>query len=74
MLILVPNVTVVFDSLRCANMEGEEMGDLVMCLATSVRLASYQDPAQLSIACSMEKRERAWYLFSHEMTSGEKAW
>ena len=29
-------------------------------------LASFAGPTQLSIACSTEKRERAWYLFSCE--------
>ena len=28
--------------------------------------ASFPDPTQLSITWSTEKRERAWYLFSHE--------
>ena len=30
------------------------------------KIASFPGPTQLSIACSTEKRERAWYLFSHE--------
>ena len=29
-------------------------------------LASFPGPAQLSVACSTVKRERAWYLFSRE--------
>ena len=29
-------------------------------------LASFPGPAQLSVASSTEKRERAWYLFSRE--------
>ena len=29
-------------------------------------LASFPGPAQLSVAFSMVKRERAWYLFSRE--------
>ena len=29
-------------------------------------LASFPGPAQLSVACSMVKWERAWYLFSRE--------
>ena len=31
-----------------------------------VRVASFPGPAQLSVACSTVKRERAWYLFSRE--------
>ena len=29
-------------------------------------LAAVSDPTQLSVACSMEKQERAWYFFSRE--------
>ena len=29
-------------------------------------LASFPSPAQLSVACSMEKQEKAWYIFSRE--------
>ena len=32
----------------------------------SHKIDSFPGPAQLSIAISMEKRERAWYLFSCE--------
>ena len=32
----------------------------------SCLLASFPGPAQLFVAISTEKRERAWYLFSHE--------
>ena len=31
-----------------------------------VRIASFPGPAQLSVAISTVKRERAWYLFSRE--------
>ena len=36
-------------------------------------IASFPGPAQLSVAISMEKRERAWYLFSHEHDVTENA-
>ena len=29
-------------------------------------IASFPGPTQVSVACSMEKQERAWYLFSRE--------
>ena len=29
-------------------------------------VASFPGPTQLSVACSREKRERAWYIFSRE--------
>ena len=32
----------------------------------------YPGPAQLSVACSTVKRERAWYLFSHERRQDRK--
>ena len=32
----------------------------------TAREASFTGPAQLSVACSMEKPWRAWYLFSRE--------
>ena len=35
-------------------------------------LASFPGPAQLSIAISTEKRERAWYLFSREWRQDRK--
>ena len=35
-------------------------------------LASFPGPAQLSITCSTEKQERAWYLFSREWRQGRK--
>ena len=31
-----------------------------------VLVALFPGPTQLSVAISMEKRERTWYLFSHE--------
>jgi len=35
-------------------------------------LALYPDPAQLSVTCSTEKWERAWYLFSCEWCQDRK--
>ena len=35
-------------------------------------IASYPGPAQLSVASSTEKRERAWYLFSREWRRDRK--
>ena len=36
------------------------------------QLASFPGPAQLSVTISMEKRERAWYLFSREWCQDRK--
>ena len=36
------------------------------CWNVTVFVASFLGSAQLSVAISTEKRERAWYLFSHE--------
>ena len=33
---------------------------------TGCRIASFPGPTQLSVTCSTEKWERAWYLFSRE--------
>ena len=33
----------------------------------TVRVASFPGPAQLSVTISTVKRERAWYLFSHDV-------
>ena len=41
-------------------------------LDTAAWLASYPGPAQLSIAFSTVKRERDWYLFSHEWRQERK--
>ena len=35
-------------------------------LSCKLCIASFPGPAQLSIAISTEKQERAWYLFSRE--------
>ena len=37
-----------------------------MATSCNTTVASFPGPAQLSVAISTEKRERAWYLFSHE--------
>ena len=39
---------------------------------SGVVIASFPGPTQLSIAFSMEKRERAWYLFSREWCQDRK--
>ena len=38
--------------------------------ASNKKLASFPGPAHLSVACSTEKRERAWYIFSREWRHG----
>ena len=35
-------------------------------------VASFPGPTQPSVACSMEKLKRAWYLFSHEQHQDRK--
>ena len=32
------------------------------------RIASFPGPTQLSVACSMEKQERAWYMYLYHMS------
>ena len=45
--------------------EGGEGGCVLVCMCMC-GIASFPGPAQLSVACSTVKRERAWYLFSRE--------
>ena len=39
---------------------------------SGLRVASFPGPAQLSVACSTVKQERAWYLFSREWRQDRK--
>ena len=39
----------------------------VLCVCVCVHVASFLGPAKLSVTCSMEKQETAWYLFSRDI-------
>ena len=44
----------------------QTIGETMLEAEMASCIASFPGPAQLSIACSTVKRERAWYLFSRE--------